>query len=334
MPKQEFPFPMPNGWFCVSRSDEIKVGELKNIKFCENDVAAFRTESGKAAVLDAYCGYSGINIALCGEVSKEAIYCSKTGIKWGTDGSCIDIDKDSLTPESAKDIKIFNYPVVEMNGFIWAWHHLLKEKPYFELPKLDGFNGDDEKWGKVYNYEYKINTVLQEIAENDVDQAHFPKVHGSPSLPETEAIVDGIYRKTIAETLMDPNNDSVSEEFKVEDQGMFTTTFTRESWGLGCVGLHMVNLPPSGGEFIMVNASCPVDNKNSILRWSMRVSKDIEDELGMAIIDGIANGVLDDMPIWDNKSYVASPILCDGDGPINKFRKWVSQFYSEIPDTA
>ena len=37
----------------------------------------------------------------------------------------------------------------------------------------------------------------------------------------------------------------------------------------------------------MVNASCPVDNKNSILRWSMRVSKDIEDEVGMAIIDGL-----------------------------------------------
>ena len=95
----------------------------------------------------------------------------------------------------------------------------------------------------------------------------------------------------------------------------------------------MVNLPPSGGEFIMVNASCPLIIKFN-LRWSMRVSKDIEDEVGMAIIDGIANGVLDDMPIWDNKSYVANPILCDGDGPINKFRKWVSQFYSEIPDTA
>ncbi len=54
----------------------------------------------------------------------------------------------------------------------------------------------------------------------------------------------------------------------------------------------------------------------------------------MAIIDGIAIGVLDDMPIWDNKSYVANPILCDGDGTINKFRNWVSQFYSEIPDNA
>ena len=122
---------------------------------------------------------------------------------------------------------------------------------------------------------------------------------------------------------------SVSEENKVENHEMFTTTFTRESWGLGTVGLKMINLPPSGGEFIMINGSCPVDNKHSILRWSMRVSKDIEDELGMAIIDGIANGVLDDVPIWDNKSYVANPILCDGDGPINKFRKWVSQFYSE-----
>ena len=61
----------------------------------------------------------------------------------------------------------------------------------------------------------------------------------------------------------------------------------------------------------------------------MIFSIDIEDELGMAIIDVIANGVMDDMPIWDHKSYVANPILCDGDGPINKFRKWVSQFYSE-----
>ena len=133
-------------------------------------------------------------------------------------------------PPKAKETQIYHYPTKEANGFIWAWHHY-KEEPYFELPMLDGFNGDDDKWGKVYNYEYKINTVLQEIAENDVDQAHFQKCMALHLLPETEAIVDGIYRKTIAETLMDPNNDSVSEEFKVEDQGMFTTTFTRESWG-------------------------------------------------------------------------------------------------------
>ena len=329
MPKQEFPFPMPNGWFCVSRSHELEKGKLQSIKFCENDVAVFRTESGKVAVLDAYCAYSGINLALSAEVDGETLYSPQNGIKWNIDGSCAEIPKDRNVPNSAKNLQIFSYPVVEVNGLIWAWHHLHQEAPAWEVPMIEGFNGDDEKWGKVYHYDYNINTVLQEIAENDVDAAHFPKVHSSPSLPETEAIIDGIYKKTIAETLYDPNSDSVSEENKVENHEMFTTTFTRESWGLGTVGLKMINLPPSGGEFIMINGSCPVNNKHSILRWSMRVSKDIEDELGMAIIDGIANGVLDDVPIWDNKSYVANPILCDGDGPISKFRKWVSQFYSE-----
>ena len=303
MPKQEFPFPMPNGWFCISRSHELKVGEVQSLKFCEKDVVAFRTENGTPAVLDAFCPHLGAHLGEGGCVRGETIECPFHAWRWNADGTCAEIPY-------AK-----NFPP--------------KEEPAWEVPVIEGFNGDDEKWGKMYHYDYNINTVLQEIAENDVDQAHFPKVHGSPSLPETEAITEGIYKKTIAETLMDPSNDSVSEEYKVKDHGMFTTTFTRESWGLGTVGLRMVNLPPSGGEFIMVNASCPVDNSNSILRWSMRVSKDIEDELGMAIIDGIANGVLDDMPIWDNKSYVSDPILCDGDGPINKFRKWVSQFYSE-----
>ena len=46
-----------------------------------------------------------------------------------------------------------------------------------------------------------------------------------------------------------------------------------------------------------------------------------------AIIDGIANGLYDDIPIWENKRYKENPLLCDGDGPINKFRTWVNQFY-------
>ena len=28
MPKQEFPFPMPNGWFCIVRSHELENGNL------------------------------------------------------------------------------------------------------------------------------------------------------------------------------------------------------------------------------------------------------------------------------------------------------------------
>ena len=43
---------------------------------------------------------------------------------------------------------------------------------------------------------------------------------------------------------------------------------------------------------------------------------------------GFATGIDDDMPIWADKIYQANPVLCDGDGPINKHRKFFSQFYS------
>ena len=38
-----------------------------------------------------------------------------------------------------------------------------------------------------------------------------------------------------------------------------------------------------------------------------------------------------DIPIWENKRYRATPLLCDGDGPIGEFRRWCLQFYPEAP---
>ena len=35
-----------------------------------------------------------------------------------------------------------------------------------------------------------------------------------------------------------------------------------------------------------------------------------------------------DIPIWENKIYRPSPVLCDGDGSIAEFRSWARQFYS------
>jgi 3-ketosteroid 9alpha-monooxygenase subunit A len=34
-----------------------------------------------------------------------------------------------------------------------------------------------------------------------------------------------------------------------------------------------------------------------------------------------------DVEIWKDKVYREDPILCDGDGPINKLRRWYEQFY-------
>jgi len=42
------------------------------------------------------------------------------------------------------------------------------------------------------------------------------------------------------------------------------------------------------------------------------------------------NGFLMDVRVWENKRYEYKPVLCDGDGPLHKMRKWYSQFYLPV----
>jgi hypothetical protein len=37
-------------------------------------------------------------------------------------------------------------------------------------------------------------------------------------------------------------------------------------------------------------------------------------------------------PIWENKRYRGTPVLCDGDGEISRYRVWVKQFNPKVED--
>ena len=52
--------------------------------------------------------------------------------------------------------------------------------------------------------------------------------------------------------------------------------------------------------------------------------------VGDAIVTNIRSQMEEDIIIWNRKRYYEKPLLCDGDGPFAKFRKWYGQF---IPDT-
>ena len=52
------------------------------------------------------------------------------------------------------------------------------------------------------------------------------------------------------------------------------------------------------------------------------------EEFAARYIDNLRQGFLEDVSIWENKVYRDLPVLCDGDGPIGKLRKWYKQFYA------
>ena len=59
-----FPFGIPNCWFHVSYSDELKLGEVKPVHYFGRDLVLFRGEDGKAVCLDAYCPHLGAHLGV------------------------------------------------------------------------------------------------------------------------------------------------------------------------------------------------------------------------------------------------------------------------------
>ena len=44
-------------------------------------------------------------------------------------------------------------------------------------------------------------------------------------------------------------------------------------------------------------------------------------------VENMSKGFQEDIDIWMEKRFVENPVLCEGDGPFHKLRKWYQQFY-------
>jgi len=292
-----FPFPVPNGWFVVSLSSELVAGEVRALHYFGRDLVLFRTASGDARLVDAYCAHLGAHLAVGGKVEGDCIRCPFHG--WAYDGGsglCTDIPYGGSERIPAK-ARIRPYPLIERGGAIWAWHHRLEGDPFFELPLVPEL--DDPGWTEPHLREFRIATSCQEMAENNHDFSHFQYVHGTESIPVSSELIEGTYKR-------------------VTNPGL-----ERETFGLG---LGVVRIP---GSLTFVSSVTPVDEDNVHVRWFFTVPIDASAGSIEFYADQFTSGVSQDIPIWENKVQHEAPLLCDGDGPIGMFRRWCQQFYAQ-----
>jgi hypothetical protein len=91
-------------------------------------------------------------------------------------------------------------------------------------------------------------------------------------------------------------------------------------------------------ETLELATTTPIDAGHVHVRYAFVQPKvDGKDPRGGAagaIIKDIVKQMNEDVPIWENKAYLARPSLCDGDGPIPAFRRWCTQFYPDRPDAS
>ena len=300
--------PYPRGWFRAVFSSELEPGEVKVLKILGHELVAFRTESGRAAITDPHCPHLGAHLGYGAQVAGESIRCPFHHWEFGVDGGCTRVPYAKRIPPRAK---LHSWPVTERNGMVMIYHDSAGGAPDFEVPELPELT--DADWLPVDVKQWVVRGNWLDMNENCVDGVHFKYVHGTPSIPSTQAEIRAhVHVATSA--------------FKMEAPGgPVDSTLVTTDYGPGLQTVHINGLIPT----LMVNTATPIDDDYTDVRFAYTVKTDGDagkSRLANAIIRDLKQQFEHDLPIWENKRCWDKPVLCDSDGPIATYRKWYSQF--------
>ncbi|RWS21001.1 cholesterol desaturase daf-36-like protein, partial [Leptotrombidium deliense] len=232
---------------------------------------------------------------------------------------------------------------VEMNGFIYVWHHAEGLQPTYNLTKIDAINSRCRYAGRT---EHLFNGVYQDIPENAGDMSHFAQLHPSSvflgsdlnvlnKLKSLTLIMSHKFTATwkVAEA---PNSHIAIMKLLLQtclfDYSFFDINLHIEQVGPSVVFLHFKTM--CGIEGILTQNMIPVRPLEHRLVYQVYVNRGLLGKLvGKFILHGEAAQVERDIYIWRDKKYISNPAFTKEDSNIVKHRKWFSQFYSENSKT-
>ncbi len=327
--KKRYSMPIPFGWYGVAFSEDLKAGDVKPLHYFGKELVLFRTESGEAKMLDAYCPHLGAHLGHGGKVHGESIACPFHGWQFNGAGRCTAVPyAKNMPPKVAGDKQaVYAYPVVEKNQVVWAWYHPQRVEPLFDVEAVAEATSAD--WTPLERFRWTITTTLQETAENAADGAHFVYVHSAADMPVGEMFIEGHKRRAeydmkaapmLPDGTVDPNGQPRMSHLDTRAVGP-GQTYQRFTGSF---------------ETLLMAMPIPIDSEHVELHFAFTQPKNASAEqkaIANMVIASIAYQAEQDIPIWENKVYLESPVLCDGDGPIHQHRKWFRQFYAEESTT-
>ena len=307
--------PFPYGWYPALLSDELKVGEVKPLRYFATDLAIWRGEDGAVRMLDAHCKHLGAHMGYGGRVSGNALECPFHAWRYDGEGIVHDIPYADAVPARLRKPCERQWPVAEANRMIWFWYHPLGAAPEWQVEHFA--EATDPEWTDYALFEWNVYGSLQNMAENAVDVAHFKFVHGTATFPTSEMIWDGPRRTSIIDAGLDT------------PMGRVEARISARQFGPGQSATRFAGV----ADTLLIAAVTPVEQDNVRVRFCFTQPKTQSSDMGTMFAAGFVHEVcrqLDqDKVIWDRQRYLPKPIICDGDGPILQFRQWYAQFYAE-----
>ena len=312
---ERWPWPIPFGWFCLAWSPEILIGEMRPKRAFGRELVLWRDAQGIAHVQDAHCPHLGAHLGVGGRVVGCEIACPFHAWQFDSDG------RNTLIPYSERTngkARLRTYPTIERNGLLMAWYHPSAEVPKWDVPEVPEFA--DADFASPMTRHFEIAAPWQELAENGVDAAHFRYVHRTAEVPVLESYdTDG------------PRSSMRSKQYFVTPRGTTEGRIDTDGYGAGFSIVRFSGIVDT----VLMGCATPIERDRCEMRFTFTVRRFKDDavtsRVGEAFVNEVSRQLLEDKPIWENKTFVESPALADTDGPFLQFRQWAAQFYASVP---
>src|SRR5215467_14644305 len=90
------------------------------LKLLGEDLVAFRTTSGRPAVIDQYCPHRNANL-FWGRNEEDGLRCVYHGWKFDVTGACVDMPNEPASSVFASKVRIQTYQAIDRGGLIWVY---------------------------------------------------------------------------------------------------------------------------------------------------------------------------------------------------------------------
>jgi len=336
------PPPFPNGWYVLVESAQLPAGKAKYVQALGKHFAVFRGQtSGKAFVTDAYCPHLGANLAATPstQVKGDCIECPFHKWKFdGNDGSCTEIPYSTKVPAFAK---VKTHHSLEVNGFIFVWHHAEEIEPTwepFQIPELEPSFGSDQ-WIYRGRTEYEVNAHIEDLPENGADAQHLQAIHIDSMFVggDVSHWISNFFKWNWHEWnitwAQQPEEErkhigvlELIHALRLGKYSVMQMKIIGEQIGPSLVHL---NFNGCWGRGVMFQYILPIEPMLQKVVHVFYTNKKWIEPLAKISLWGEANMLERDIAIWGMKKYEDKPIIIKEDSLIAKHRRWYSQFYSE-----
>ncbi len=325
--------PFPDGWFCLCHASELPVGAVIARTVCGRELAVFRTASGKAVAVDAYCPHLGAHMGHVGSVEGETLRCSFHGFRFDASGACVATGYGTRPPPRCT---VSSWPVHEVNGWILVHHDASGRAPSWRVPAAP----EEAGWTRTRVKTFRLPGHVQDLAENSVDIGHLSVLHGYRDVETLADLeIDGPrlrarYAFRYPRGLMGiGKNIRMEVDIRVHGLGYSQVEVTQAE--LGTQSRQFVLAAPAGaGQVELRVGMCMKRRAGAVGRGLTGVLTSLlpamlfDSLVASAGFRSYVQDVAADVPIWATKRYADPPRFAEGDGPLGQYRRWARQFYA------